>query len=149
MREARGDKAGAKEAYTLVGVENALFIRAGGNSDLETALFDASHPGMISRAAGVALARKALAFRPSIYGHDALAWSLYAAGKCRQALPQAKLANRFGTIDPQLSWHLGAIAACAGKRDLARAALTKALARTPRFHPLDAPAARRLLASLA
>ena len=89
VREARGDKAGAKEAYTLVGVENALFIRAGGNADLETALFDASHPGMISRPPVVALARKALAFRPSIYGHDALAWALYAAGKCRQALPQA------------------------------------------------------------
>ena len=77
-----------------------------------------------------------------------LAWSLYAAGKCRQALPQAKLANRLGTIDPQLSWHLGAIAACAGERGLARTALHKALAHTPHFHPLDAPAARRLLARL-
>lgn len=148
VRAARGDRAGAREAYALVGVENALFIRAGGNADLETALFDASHPGMISRAAGVRLARRALAFRPSVYGHDAFAWALYAAGRCREALPQARLANRLGTIDPQLSWHLGAIAACAGRRDLARAALHRALARTPRFHPLDAPAARRLLASL-
>ena len=73
-------------------------------------------PARCSRAAVVALARKALAFRPSVYGHDALAWALYSAGKCRQALPQAMLANRLGTIDPQLSWHLGAIAACAGKR---------------------------------
>ena len=95
----------------------------------------------------VALARKALAFRPSIYGHDSLAWALYSAGKCRQALPQAMLANRLGTIDPELSWHLGAIAACAGKRGVARAALAKALARTPHFHPLDAPAAQRLLRS--
>jgi Flp pilus assembly protein TadD len=83
-----------------------------------------------------------------VYGHDALAWALYSAGKCRQALPQAKLANRLGTIDPQLSWHLGAIAACAGERGLARTALRKALAHTPHFHPLDAPAARRLLARL-
>ena len=36
-----------------------------------------------------------------------------AARRCRRQL----LANRLGTIDPQLSWHLGAIAACAGKRD--------------------------------
>jgi tetratricopeptide (TPR) repeat protein len=148
VREARGDHAGAKEAYALVGVENALFIRAGGNADLETALFDASHPGAMSRAAVVALARKALAFRPSIYGHDSLAWALYSAGKCREALPQAMLANRLGTIDPQLSWHLGAIAACAGKPEVARAALERALRRTPRFHPLDAPAARRLLERL-
>jgi len=148
VRAARGNAAGAREAYALVGVENALFIRAGGNADLETALFDASHPGRLSRSAVVTLARKALAFRPSVYGHDALAWALYSAGRCRQALPQAKLANRLGTIDPQLSWHLGAIAACAGERGLARTALRKALAHTPHFHPLDAPAARRLLARL-
>ena len=139
VREARGDSAGAREAYALVRVEQALFVRAGGNADLESALFEASHPGAITRPAVVALARKALAFRPSIYGHDALAWALYADGKCRQALPQALLANRLGTVDPQLSWHLGAIAACAGKPALARGALQRALARTPHFHPLDAP----------
>ena len=148
MRAARGDAAGAREAYALVRVEQALFVRAGGNADLETALFEASHPGAQSRASVVALARKALAFRPSIYGHDALAWALYSDGKCRQALPQARLANRLGTVDPQLSWHLGAIAACAGKPAVARAALQRALAHTPHFHPLDAPAARRLLAGL-
>ncbi|MDX6596984.1 MAG: hypothetical protein QOE87_871 [Gaiellales bacterium] len=148
VRAARGDKAGAREAYGLVRLEQGLFIRSGGNADLETALFEASHPGARSRASVVALARKALAFRPSIYGHDSLAWALYSAGKCRQALPQATLANRLGTIDPQLSWHLGAIAACAGKPDVARAALKKALARTPNFHPLDAPAAKRLLKEL-
>jgi tetratricopeptide (TPR) repeat protein len=148
VRAARGDKAGAREAYGLVRLEQGLFIRSGGNADLETALFEASHPGARSRSSVVALARKALAFRPSIYGHDSLAWALYSAGKCREALPQARLANRLGTIDPQLSWHLGAIAACAGKPDVARAALKKALARTPNFHPLDAPAAKRLLKEL-
>ena len=123
VRAARGDAAGASEAYALVRLEQALFVRSGGNADLETALFEASHPGARSRASVVALARKALASRPSIYGHDSLAWALYSAGKCRQALPQAMLANRLGTIDPELSWHLGAIAACAGKPGVARAAL--------------------------
>ena len=52
VRAARGNAAGAKEAYALVGVENALFVRAGGNADLETALFDASHPGTLSRGRG-------------------------------------------------------------------------------------------------
>jgi tetratricopeptide (TPR) repeat protein len=148
VRAARGDLAGAREAYALVRVEQSLFVRAGGNADLETALFEASHPGALSRAAVVALARKALAFRPSVYGHDALAWALYSAGECRLALPQAELASRLGTVDPQLAWHLGAIAACAGKPEMARAALERALARTPRFHPLDARAARHLLARL-
>jgi tetratricopeptide (TPR) repeat protein len=148
VRAARGDKAGAKEAYALVRLEQALFVRSGGNADLETALFEASHAGATSRSSVIELARKALAVRPSIHGHDSLAWALYSAGKCRQALPQAMLANRLGTIDPELSWHLGAIAACAGKPDVARAALQKALARTPHFHPLDAPAAQRLLEEL-
>ena len=40
------------EAYALVRVEQALFVRAGGNADLETALFEASHPGAQSRAVG-------------------------------------------------------------------------------------------------
>ena len=148
MRAARGNAAGANEAYALVRLEQGLFVRSGGNADLETAIFEASHPGARSRASVVALARRALAARPSIYGHDSLAWALYSAGKCRQALPQAMLANRLGTIDPQLSWHLGAIAACAGKPEVARAALERALARNPRFHPLDAPAAQRLLEKL-
>ena len=138
-------RAGAKEAYTLVGFENALFIRAGGNADLETALFDASHPGTQSRAAVVALARKALAFRPSVYGHDSLAWALYSAGKCRQALPQAMLANRLGTIDPQLSWHLGAIAACAGKPALR----PHGAARGARAHAALPPARRAARAAAA
>jgi hypothetical protein len=148
VRAARGDRAGAREAYALVRVEQRLFVRAGGNADLETAVFEAAHPGALSRSGVVALARKALAFRPSVYGHDALAWALHSAGKCRQALPEAEAANRLGTVDPQLSWHLGAIAACAGKPQVARAALKRALARTPRFHPLDAPAAKRLLERL-
>jgi tetratricopeptide (TPR) repeat protein len=148
VRAALGDRAGAREAYALVRVEQSLFVRAGGNADLETAVFEASHPGALSHSAVVALARKALAFRPSVYGHDALAWALYSAGRCRQALPEAEAANRLGTVDPQLSWHLGAVAACAGKPQVARAALTRALARTPRFHPLDAPAAQRLLERL-
>ena len=148
VRAARGDTTGANEAYALVRLEQGLFVRSGGNADLETALFEASHPGARSRASVVALARRALASRPSIYGHDSLAWALYSAGKCRQALPQAMLANRLGTIDPSLAWHLGAIAACAGEPGVARAALEKALARNPRFHPLDAPAAQRLLREL-
>ena len=72
------------------GVENALFIRAGGNADLETALFDASHPGRSRAPAVVALARKALAFRPSIYGHDALAWALY----CGRQVPPGAAAGQ-------------------------------------------------------
>ena len=149
VQTARGEHAAAAQTYALVRAEQQLFAAAGGNVDLELALFDANHPtGGPSLAATVARARKAAAERPSVYGHDALGWALFRAGDCRAALPEAQAANALGTADPELAWHLGAIAACAGDRTLARSALGRALATNPRFHPLDAPAARRLLRSL-
>ena len=47
-----------------------------------------------------------------------------------------------------LHYHRGAIAACAGNRQLARRELRLAIARNPRFHPLAGPAAARLLDQL-
>jgi tetratricopeptide (TPR) repeat protein len=150
VQTARGETASAAQSYQLARAEQALFAAAGGNADLELTLFDANHPGAgaPSLAQTVALGRKAVAERPSVYGHDALAWALFASGDCRAALPEAQAANAIGTADPELRYHLGAIAACVGDRALARTALRSALSPNPRFHPLDAPAARRLLAEV-
>ena len=149
VRQARGNTAGAKEAYALVRVENALFIRAGGNADLEPALFDASHPGTPRAPAVVALGAQGtgLPARPST-ATTRSRWALYAAGKCRQALPQAQ------AREPPRHGRSAALVAPGRDRRLrrearprTRARSRKALARKPRFHPLDAPAARRLLES--
>jgi tetratricopeptide (TPR) repeat protein len=150
VQTARGETASAAQSYQLARAEQALFAAAGGNADLELTLFDANHSGAgaPSLAQTVALGRKAVAERPSVYGHDALAWALFASGDCRAALPEAQAANAIGTADPELRYHLGAIAACVGDRALARTALRSALSPNPRFHPLDAPAARRLLAEV-
>ena len=64
---------------------------------------------------------------------------------CDAALPEARAATALGTADPQVLYHLGAIAACAGDEATARDALSRALASNPRFHPLDAPAAQSIL----
>ena len=148
IKTARGDAAGAAEAYALVRIEQRLFRRAGGNADLESAAFEASHPGALGARAVVALARRALAERPTIYAHDALAWALRRNGECRGALAESTAAVRLGTADPLLHYHRGAIAACAGDRALARAELRAALASNRNFHPLAGPAAARLLTTL-
>ena len=137
---------GAADAYALVRAMETLFAQAGGNNDLELALFDANHaqPGADLDAV-VAQARTALAERPSVVAHDALGWALFKAGQCDAALPEARAATALGTVDPQVLYHLGAIADCAGDEATARDALTRALGPNPHFHPLDAPAAQSIL----
>ena len=145
VQTARGETAAAKNSYALVSAEQNLFRAAGGNADLELALFDADHG---DRAEAVRLGRIAVRERPSVYAHDALGWALYRSGDCRAALPEARAANRLESADPILAYHLGAIAACAGERSEAIAALQRAQGRNPRFHPLFGPDAARLLATL-
>ena len=43
VQTARGETAAAKNSYALVSAEQNLFRAAGGNADLELALFDADH----------------------------------------------------------------------------------------------------------
>jgi tetratricopeptide (TPR) repeat protein len=146
VQTARGETAAAKNSYALVRAEQDLFRAAGGNADLELALFDADHG---DRAEAVRLARIAVQERPSVYAHDALGWALYRSGDCGAALSEARKANRMGSADPLLAYHLGAIAACAGERTEAVTALRRAQGDNPRFHPLYGPDAARLLAKLA
>lgn len=146
VQTARGETAAAKNSYALVRAEQDLFRAAGGNADLELALFDADHG---DRAEAVRLARIAVQERPSVYAHDALGWALYRSGDCGAALSEARAANRMGSADPLLAYHLGAIAACAGERTEAVTALRRAQGDNPRFHPLYGPDAARLLAKLA
>lgn len=146
VRAARGDTAGADDAYALVRAMESLFAQAGGNNDLELALFDANHAQAGADVEEVvARARTALAERPSVAAHDALGWALFKAGRCDEALPEARAATALGTVDPQVLYHLGAVADCAGDAATARDALIRALQANPRFHPLDAPVAQSIL----
>ena len=148
VQSSRGEADAARESFALVRAEQRLFAQSGGNVDLENARFDTDHPGGLAPRKIVDLARRALITRPSIFAHDTLAWALHRAGDCGAALPEAIAATRLHTADPMLDYHLGAIQACLGDREQARYALVRALAKNPNFHPLAAPAARRLLAHL-
>jgi LuxR family maltose regulon positive regulatory protein len=78
----------------------------------------------------------------------AYAWALFRSGRVDAALVMARRAQRLGTRLPYLRYRFGVIAAAAGDRRTAKAALSQALSLNPSFNPLQAPAARRLLRSL-
>ncbi len=145
VQAALGRKDAARASYALVEAQHRLFRAAGGDADLELAVFAADH-GDVEEA--LRLARSAAAARPSVHAHDALAWALYRRGDCDAALVEARAANRLGSVLPVLAFHSGVIAACAGEPAEAAAALRRARGASPNFHPLHGPEAERLLATL-
>ena len=111
VRAALGDKGAAAAQYRLVRVIERLNQANGVAVDLELARFEADQrqldPGA-DPALAVAMARRALAERPTIYASDTLGWALRQAGRPRQALPHARAAVRLGTRDALLWYHLAA-----------------------------------------
>jgi tetratricopeptide (TPR) repeat protein len=96
----------------------------------------------------VTAARAEWARRQHIDVADTLAWSLHAAGQDAEALGYARRVAATGARNASYAYHLGAIEAALGQRDAARADLTRALSTNPEFSPVDAPAARQLLAQV-
>ena len=84
----------------------------------------------------VRAARRALVARPSVLGHDVLAWSLYRAGKMGEAWKEIQKALALGGRDPQLQFHATAIALATGHNVDAAAHLQSVLDTNPRFSPL-------------
>ena len=88
-------------------------LRANGvNTDLEIALFNADHD--INLKTSLEKARTAYEARPSVTAADALAWTLYRAGRPDEALPYARELLRLGSHDPQVLFHAGAVALAGG-----------------------------------
>lgn len=140
-----GRMAEAREAYALVDVIARLYRANGVNVDLELALFAADHS---AGKATVKQARSAVENRPSIQGHDALAWALFTAGKADDAWPEARRALRTGSRDPLLRFHAAAIAEARGDKALAIRHLKVVLATNPRFSAALASRVERLAAKL-
>jgi tetratricopeptide (TPR) repeat protein len=146
LLEATGQQAAAQQQYDVVRATQRLFAAAGADVDAELAVFEADHG---TPAAALASAASAYRSRPAaVFTQDAYAWALHAAGRDREALPIARAAVRTGFRNPAFHYHLGAIAAAAGDRALARQSLERALAMSPRFSPLHAPRATALLETL-
>jgi tetratricopeptide (TPR) repeat protein len=93
-------------------------------------------------------ARAELATRKDVYGYDVYAWALHRSGDDRLARVMADSALRRGTSDGLLHYHAGMIALALGDSTRTRAELRQALAINPRFHPIHAPAAGKLLRRL-
>ncbi len=96
----------------------------------------------------VAAARTELESRRDVYGYDLLAWALYRQGRFAEADRMMAGALGRGTQDATLFYHAGAIARAAGDRGRARTWLGRAFSLNPRFDPVQAPIARRMLDSL-
>ena len=140
----------AARQYDLVHTIEELNRANGVAVDLELARFDADHardPGGDPPAV-VALARTALAQRPTVFAEDALGWALRQAGRPTEALPYARAAVALGTQDAILWYHLAVVEADLGQRAEAGADLARAFAINPYLTVRDRPAARDLAGRL-
>jgi tetratricopeptide (TPR) repeat protein len=150
VRAALGDPGAAAAQYRLVRVIERLNQANGVAVDLELARFEADHardPGADPRRA-VALARRAMAERPTIYAADTLGWALRQAGQPDRALPHARAAVRLGTRDALLWYHLAAVEADLGMTAAARRHLAEAFAISPYLTVRDQPTALALAGRL-
>ncbi|MFL5826176.1 MAG: tetratricopeptide repeat protein [Thermoleophilaceae bacterium] len=139
---AAGRHAQARRDLALVRAEEQLLRANGVNTDVDLALFEASH-GSTARA--VVLARRAWAQAPSVRSADALGWGYTRAGRPDAGLRWAKRSLRLGSRDPMLLFHAGMAAKGAGRGGTARSYLARALELNPRFNPLYAPQAQEAL----
>jgi len=142
---AAGHPAQARHDFELIGAEEQLLHANGINTDVDLALYEASH-GDPRRAVG--LGRLAWAEAPSVRSADALGWALTRSGQPRPGLAWARRGLALGSADPSFLYHAGMAALGAGHRAQARDYLRRALSRNPRFSPLYGPLAQRTLASL-
>jgi len=143
----------AAQLYERVRAAEVRERASGVEVDLESAHFEADHardPGG-RPAHAVEMAREALAGRPTVYGHDTLAWALRQAGSPARALPEADAALALGTRDAVLYYHRAAIRADLGRRSAAAADLRTAfsicpalLSSSPSLSIRDLSAARAL-----
>jgi tetratricopeptide (TPR) repeat protein len=150
VRAAQGDARAATGQYRLVRAIERLNRANGVAVDLELARFEADHArdAGADPARAVAMARHAMAERPTIFAADALGWALRQAGRAREALPHARAAVRLGTRDALLWYHLAAAEADLGLTAPARRHLAKALAINPYLTVRDRPAALALAGRL-
>ncbi len=137
-RRLAGDGAGAR-------VAEARTLEYGRASDRRTAaLLLATEGGDPGEAVRLAQAERAVRGGP--YTEDALAWTLFRAGRLDEAGVAASRAIALGTPDARLLWHAGAICLARGERREGAALLRRALRLNPAFDLAGAEEARRLLA---
>jgi tetratricopeptide (TPR) repeat protein len=144
-----GDDAAARQQYALARSLLRILEAGGTNVSLERARLEAELlDGSVPADQLVALGRAALEAHPTVYGHDALAWSLFRTGQLDAAQAESDRALATGVQDAQTHFHAAVIAEARG--DLATAATQYrfALDLNPSFSIVHAPEAKTALARL-
>ncbi len=146
LRAGPGDASKAKQDYALVEAEAKLAGAASYVYDRTLVLYLANHG--LDPARALSLSTAELAIRKDVYGYDAYAWALLAAGRPADADAAMKTALAFGTKDAKVMYHAGMIAAALGDTNRARTNLQAALTLDQSFDPLQVQRARQTLAGL-
>ena len=141
-----GDDARAEEQYALVERIGTLARAGGGIYDRQLILFAADHDRGVDLAVSAAAA--SLERRKDVYGYDAYAWALLAAGRVDEASAAIADALALGTPDPRIAYHAGMIALASGQEAEARVLLERAVAASAALPPLQAQRANDTLAAL-
>jgi tetratricopeptide (TPR) repeat protein len=141
---AAGQPDQAQRQYDLVRAMETLYQANGVNVDAELALFDADHglnvPSLVEEG------RQGIKERPSIIGHDVLAWTLYQAGQYEEAEAEETHAMSTGMKNALFHFHLGMIELKLGHPERGKHELQTALAINSYFSVRYAPIARQELA---
>ena len=141
-----GDARGADDEYAAVEVVAALSAAGGQVYNRGLAMFYADHD--LEPALALSLAQAEIANRRDVHGYDALAWALYRNGSFAEARRASDAALALGTPSAPFRYHSGLIWLAPGDQAQAANDLSHALAISPMFHPLHAPHARSVVASL-
>jgi tetratricopeptide (TPR) repeat protein len=141
-----GHGARAGEQYALVERIGTLERVGGGIYDRQLILFAADHGRDVDVA--VSAAKASLEQRKDVYGFDAYAWALFAAGRLDEASAAIEEALALGTPDPRIAYHAGMIAAASREDAEARELLEHAVAASAALPPLQAHRASDALAAL-
>jgi tetratricopeptide (TPR) repeat protein len=135
----------AKRQYGLFATEQQLFNSNGVVDHLTSATFQADHG---QPAQSLTSAEAEWNARRSVQAADVLAWAMHRNGRNAEALKYSRTATSLGWRNATFLYHRGTIEASLGQIQRARTDLSDALSFNPHFDILQAPVARRLLASL-
>lgn len=146
LRAKAGDDRRAADDYATVEAIASLAGDAANVYDRTLVYYLANHGLEAERAVRFAAAE--LEVRKDVYGFDAYAWALLAAGRPDEAASAMESALVFGTRDARFLYHDGMIAAARGDAARARSQLQTALDLDASFDPLQVNRARETLAGL-
>lgn len=135
----------SEEAARAYGTLEVVAELSDGLFDLSLVFYEAEHG---SPEQAVKTARALVESRPDLFSYDALAWALYRADDLEAAREAADEALRTRPAFASIWYHSGAIWAGLGEEARAAADLEMALALSPRFDPVAASHAKRLLEEL-